>query len=184
MTSDDLEFAPVTPDRWPDLARLFEARGGPSYCWCMVWRDMPSAERGDNDAKRDALEDRVSTGIPVGILAYDDGDPVAWCSVAPRDTFRPLGGETYEAGAVVWAIVCFFAVRSLRGTGISRRLIEAACDAASDAGATVIEAYPVDPDSPSYGFMGRVPTFLDAGFEELGMAGTRRHVMWKRLSAD
>lgn len=181
MTSDDLEFAAVTPERWSDLARLFEGRGGPSYCWCMVWREMPSDERGDNDAKRAALECRISAGEPVGVLAYEAGAPVAWCSVAPRETFRPLGGEAYDDNAAVWAIVCFFAVRSLRGTGISRRLIEAACDVASEAGATVIKAYPVDPDSPSYGFMGRVPTFLDAGFEELGMAGTRRHVMRKWL---
>lgn len=181
MASDDLEFAVVTLERWGDLARLFEGRGGPSYCWCMVWREMPSDERGDNEAKRAALEGRVSAGEPVGILGYRDGEPVAWCSVAPRETFRPMGGADYEDGDVVWAIVCFFAVRALRGTGVSRRLLAAACEVAADAGATVIEAYPVDPESPSYGFMGRVPTFLDAGFAELGMAGTRRHVMSKRL---
>lgn len=37
-----LEFLPVTPERWPDLARLFEGRGGPKYCWCMVWRPWPT----------------------------------------------------------------------------------------------------------------------------------------------
>ena len=177
----ELEFAPVTAERWGDLARLFEGRGGPSYCWCMVWREMPSGERGDHDAKRAALESRVREGVPIGILAYEDGEPVAWCSVAPRETFRAMGGGEYETGDAVWAIVCFFAARQLRGSGISRRLLEAACAEAARAGATVIEAYPVDLDSPSYGFMGRVPTFLDAGFEELGMAGTRRHVMRKRL---
>ena len=50
-------------------------------------------------------------------------------------------------------------------------------------GATVLEAYPVDPDSPSYRFMGFVPSFAEAGFVETGRAGERRHVMqltWKK----
>ncbi len=43
--------------------------------------------------------------------------------------------------------------------------------------ATVIEAYPVVPDSPSYRFMGFVPVFAAAGPREVGRAGIRRHVM-------
>jgi hypothetical protein len=41
----------------------------------------------------------------------------------------------------------------------------------------ILEAYPVDPDSPSYRHMGFVPAFAAHGFEEIGMAGSRRHVM-------
>ncbi|WP_199728828.1 hypothetical protein [Corallococcus sp. CA053C] len=40
-----------------------------------------------------------------------------------------------------------------------------------------MEAYPVDADSPSYRFMGFVPVFTSAGFEVVGRAGSRRHVM-------
>ena len=29
----DLTFHPVTPDRWPDLERLFGPRGAYSGCW-------------------------------------------------------------------------------------------------------------------------------------------------------
>lgn len=49
-------------------------------------------------------------------------------------------------------------------------------------GAAVVEAYPVDPDSPSYQYMGQVASFEAWGFEEEGMVGSRRHVMGKRLS--
>ena len=38
-TSKVLAFHPVTQDRWPDMEQLFESRGGPHPCWCMVWRD-------------------------------------------------------------------------------------------------------------------------------------------------
>ena len=63
---------------------------------------------------------------------------------------------------------------------MTRLLIEAAVDHARGKGATVVEAYPVDPTSPSYRFMGFVGTFESMGFREVGRAGTRRHVM--RLS--
>ena len=44
-------------------------------------------------------------------------------------------------------------------------------------GATVVEAYPVDPDSPSYRFMGFKTGFEEYGFVKVGQAGSRRHVM-------
>ena len=45
----------------------------------------------------------------------------------------------------------------------------------------VVEAYPVDPDSPSYRFMGFVGTFDAMGFERAGRAGTRRYVVRRRV---
>ena len=64
--------------------------------------------------------------MPVGILAYAAGEPIACCSVAPRETYRELGGGDYPQDASVWAVVCFFANRELRGSGISARLLDAA----------------------------------------------------------
>ncbi len=175
-----MEFHEVGRDRWQDLERLFEARGGPKYCWCMVWRRMPKGiSRSDSKAKKQALRQRAEDETPIGILGYVDEAPVAWCSIAPRDTYRELGGSKFpmDTSASVWSIACFFVPRKLRGKGITRHLISAAVDHAKEKGATVVEAYPVDPDSPSYKFMGLVPTFEALGFEEVGRAGTRRHVM-------
>jgi hypothetical protein len=63
----------------------------------------------------------------------------------------------------------------------SSRLAWTAVQHAEKRGATVIEAYPVDPSSPSYRFMGYVQTFVSAGFYEAGRAGTRRHVLRREL---
>ena len=95
-----LEFREVTPERWPDLARLFEARGGPHYCWCMAWRPRG---RGGTESKPDALRRVVERGTPVGLLAYEEGEPVAWCSIAPRESYRELGGPAEPAGVAVWS---------------------------------------------------------------------------------
>jgi len=175
--SEKLEFHEVDSERWTDFERLFEGRGGPKYCWCMVWRQTPAeAKLRDGASRKAALLKRVSSGIPVGILGYLGGEPVAWCSIAPRSTYRRLvNNESPDNG--VWSIVCFFVLRSLRGHGIARKMIDAAVDHARANGASVIEAYPVDPDSPSYRFMGFVPMFKEAGFREVGRSGSRRHVM-------
>ena len=174
---DGLLFHEVDRDRWRDLARLFAARGGPKHCWCMSWRPLEnrSAPAG-NKRRRAALQRRVRDGVPIGILAYLQGEPVAWCSVAPRATFRPLAGLG-SPDDTVWSVVCFFVPRRLRRRGLMRRLLTAAVETARRHGATVLEGYPVDADSPSYRFMGFVPLFRAAGFKPVGRAGSRRHVM-------
>ena len=178
--SSPVTFAPVDASTWPDLERFFEQRGGPHYCWCMLWRPMPSKERKDKAAKKRALKAGVTGGVPVGLLAYQRGQPVAWCSIAPKRTFRPPDKKTATSDAV-WFITCFFVARSARGQGLMAQLIEAALDYAKSCGANVLEAYPVEKDSPTYRFMGFVEQFERAGFRLVGSAGTRRHVMQRRL---
>jgi GNAT superfamily N-acetyltransferase len=71
--------------------------------------------------------------------------------------------------------------RHQRGKGITRQLISAAVAHATQKGASIVEAYPVEPGSPSYRFMGYVESFKAAGFEEVGRAGSRRHVLRLRV---
>jgi len=143
----------------------------------MSWRPLENRSRpGGSQRRRAALRRRVRAGVPVGILAYVEGEPIAWCSVAPRETFRPLGGLD-SPDDTVWSVVCFFVPRRLRRRGLMGRLLEAAIETARLHGATVLEAYPVNPDSPSFRFMGFVPLFRAAGFKPVGRAGSRRHVM-------
>ena len=56
-------------------------------------------------------------------------------------------------------------------------LVDAAIAHAKAQGAAVVEAYPVDADSPSYRFMGFRPMFEAAGFSAVGAVGSRRTVM-------
>lgn len=175
---EEFVFREVSRQSWSDFARLFESRGGPKSCWCMVWRSTAAeAKQHDGANRRAAMKSRIDTGVPVGILAYHEGAPVAWCSIAPRDTYRPLGGPEATTAERVWSLACFFIKREFRGKGLTGELLRAAIDHAARHGATVVEAYPVDPDSPSYRFMGFIETFKKAGFHEVGRAGQRRHVM-------
>lgn len=175
-----LSFYPVDHSRWGDFERLFEAKGSPKYCWCMVWRAHGKEARNtDGSFRKKAMKARVEADVPIGLLGYLEDEPVAWCSIAPRNTYRPLGGvdDPEESDDRVWSLVCFFVKRKLRKQGMTEVLIKAAIDYARTKGAHVVEAYPVEPDSPSYRFMGFVPTFERLGFRYCHDAGTRRKVM-------
>lgn len=186
LSARELTVLPVVPSRWPDFEHLFETRGGPKTCWCMHFRrdETGRTPRAKHNRKR-AMETRIRSGIPSGLLAYDpSGEPVAWCSVAPRETLVLHGGVDLpgEDPAEVWAITCFYVKSGIRGRGIMERLIEEAAAHARRNGGTSLEAYPVVPDSPSYRFCGFTPVFERHGFGEVGRAGMRRHVMRRALA--
>ena len=52
---DQLTVREVTPAPWDDFRRLFERRGGPKHCWCMVWRSTPEEARKTDGASRKAF---------------------------------------------------------------------------------------------------------------------------------
>jgi hypothetical protein len=82
----------------------------------------------------------------------------------------------------IWSIVCFFVSRPFRGQGMLQKMISAAEEHAARNGATLLEAYPVDPDSPSYRFGGYVSAFEQAEYALVGRKGARRHIVRKMLS--
>lgn len=173
---ETLTFKPVTSANVGDFEALFGAPGAPKYCWCMVWRATGDELKDTSSAGRHRqMMGRIAEGVQVGLLAYRDGAPVGWVSAAPRENFRGLGGP--EDDRPIWSLTCMFVAREQRKSGLSASLVEAAANFAQDQGAEVLEAYPVDPDSPSYRFMGFVPAFERLGFEPVGQAGKRRYVM-------
>jgi GNAT superfamily N-acetyltransferase len=178
-TTFKIQTKPVDHTNWDDLEALFESKGGPKYCWCMPYRPMPLKDRSSNSAKKTALHERVKNNIPIGLLAYIDGTAIAWCSIAPRESYTGIGGDATLKN--VWSLACFFVKREFRHQGMMTALIGAACKYAKKQGAKYVEAYPVDPASPSYHFMGFKTAFDQMGFEPKGMEGSRRHVMVRKL---
>ncbi|RUU09561.1 GNAT family N-acetyltransferase, partial [Mesorhizobium sp. M6A.T.Ca.TU.002.02.2.1] len=173
----EIRFAEVTRSTRADFENLFEQPGGPKYCWCLAWRNLENREHVSNDERKRAMMALIAAGIPVGIVAHAEGKTIGWCSVAPRETYRKLSRQQDAAEAGIWSIACFYVPRALRGRGLAAALLDAAIDHAFAKGARTIEAYPVDQASPSYRFMGFRDMFVARGFHEIGIAGSRRHVM-------
>ena len=169
---DQLRFCPVDIGTWDDFAVLFEERGGPKSCWCMVWRaSTEEARRRDGTSRRLQIYGRVEGHVPIGLLGYLNDRPVAWCSIAPKGTYRRLGGPEAKVNERVWSLACMFVKREFRKMGFVSQIIEAAIAHAAENGANIVEAYPVDRDSPSFRFMGFVETFAAAGLRRLGEKG-------------
>ncbi|TIQ49379.1 MAG: GNAT family N-acetyltransferase [Mesorhizobium sp.] len=173
----EIRFTEVTRSTRADFENLFEQAGGPKYCWCMAWRNLDNREHGGNDERKRAMMALIEAGTPVGIVAHAEGKTVGWCSIAPRETYRRLSRHQDDSETGIWSIVCFYVPRALRSRRLATALLDAAIDHAFAQGARSIEAYPVDQASPSYRFMGFRDMFVTRGFREIGMAGSRRHVM-------
>jgi GNAT superfamily N-acetyltransferase len=184
-----LRFAPLTPERWPDVVKLFGPRGACAGCWCMAWRRTHAEwERGKGRGNRAAFQRVVRKGPPPGILAYADGEPAAWCAVAPREAYvqlqrsrvlKPIDAEP------VWSVSCLFVARSWRRRGVSVALLRAAGEFAAGCGARIVEGYPVEPYSAkmpdAFAWTGTVAAFVAAGFEEVARGSPKRPIMRKHV---
>ena len=175
LAASSIEILPLTPDRWPAVTALFDEGGDPKSCSCMFWRvrskDWTFAEAVEAREGLHALVLADRDPAP-GLLAFADGRPVGWVSVAPRDDYERLTNSRVRPkidDVPVWSIVCFVVSRSVRGKGLTTRLLDAAMDYAIERGAPALEAYPVDVGDgripAAVGYTGLLSTFLAAGFE-------------------
>lgn len=124
-----------------------------------------------------------------GLLAFEDGEAVGWCSYGPRREF-PLT-ETKRAYAVhdaerVWAVNCFYIRRDRRGQGMAGRLLQTAVEAARRAGAAVLEGYPRSADRrafhPAAFYPGTPSMFRAAGFRVAQELVSGQPLMRRRLA--
>ena len=190
-----IEVLPASADRWADVERVMQTPGDPEECWCQVFR----VPREDWDARgteqnRDDLHALVTAGVRPGLVAYDDGEPVGWCSVAPLEQFVRLAASPYIAAARPdgddldgrWAVTCFVVTEAARGTGLVDVLLEAAVSFARAQGATAVEGIPLDVAAatevtPDHLFGGTLSAFEGAGFEPGERLGPDRVLAVRRL---
>jgi GNAT superfamily N-acetyltransferase len=171
----DLKFYPVTPRRWYDLETLFGEKGACGGCWCMWWRlKRAQFNKQKGEGNRKAMKRIVESGEIPGILAYSNGQPIGWCSVAPRERFILLENSRILKRVddkPVWSVVCFFVVKTFRRKGVTVKLLKAALEFARKKGAKILEGYPVEPKKGKmpdvFAYHGLASAFRRAGFKEV-----------------
>ena len=182
----DLEFFPLTPERWPDLEALFGDRGATGGCWCMWWRIKRSKfDKQKGDGNKQAFKAIVTAGDQIpGLLAYRYGHPVCWCAVAPRDQFPVLNrSRTLKPvdDRPVWSINCFFIHKSCRNQGLTVQLLQAAINYVRRQGGKVLEGYPVEPKKDTmpvvFAWTGFASAFRQCGFVEIARRSETRPIM-------
>jgi GNAT superfamily N-acetyltransferase len=176
---------PLTPERWEDFERLFGEHGAYGGCWCMWWRlTRREFERGQGEGNRMAMKAIVESGQVPGILAYLAGEPVGWCSVAPRTQFGSLERSRVMKridDLPVWSVVCLYVHRAHRGEGVGQALVHGAVEYACGQGAAALEAYPTLPRgrqlAPVSSFMGLPKMFERAGFVQVAQPSASRLIV-------
>jgi GNAT superfamily N-acetyltransferase len=172
-----IAILPATGDRFDDAETALDSGDGPG-CQCQWWL-LTNAEF--KKTSRDDLTTRFHAEMhgdrAPGLIAYVDGEPAGWVRVGPRiDQARLLRtrdvttttDEPLDADDV-WSISCFVVRTAHRGQGLMKKLLDAAVSTARDAGARVVEAYPLDPTvtrrSANQLYRGTVSMFEQAGFD-------------------
>ena len=184
-----LDVRPLTPELWPDFERLFGERGACGGCWCMWWRLTRSEfDERKGEKNRRAMKRLIESGEVPGLLAYSGGVPVAWCSVAPRESFSALARSRILAPVderPVWSVVCFFVRRDFRNRGVTVALLRAAVEYVRGRGGMIVEGYPVEPKNgvtaPVFAFTGLASAFRRAGFREVARRSPTRPIMRRRF---
>lgn len=187
---ENLVFHPLTLERWSDFEYLFGKQGACAGCWCMWWRLTRSqfSKQAGSQNKR-AMKRIVRSGAVPGILAYANGDPVGWCSIAPRTDFPALERSPVLKRVddrPVWSVVCFYVAKRYRKRGLMAKLLEAAVQYAKKQGAEIVEGYPIRPKrvlAYSDGFTGIVSTFRRAGFVQVENRSSTRPIMRYTISS-
>jgi GNAT superfamily N-acetyltransferase len=169
-----IETKELTPDLWPEVERLFGAKGACGGCWCQYWR-LAKGEKWDiikGDVAKERLRQGVATGRTMGVLAFVEGKPVGWCTFGPRPSLARLDRAPSLAcddASVAWSIPCFFVAKDFRRKGVAGALLEAALRAIEAKGGRIAEGYPSRPDAegkyvPSFSYTGTISLFARAGF--------------------
>ena len=164
---------------------------GGGGCWCMSYRDA----RLDNTERPVYMRNECAHEPGPGVLAYVDGEPAGWCSIAPRSSYRRLMHSRtipFVDDRDAWCAVCFVVRPPYRGQGLRDVLLHGAVEHARAHGAEAVEGYPVDSDPEGTrvdvisGYVGTTRLFERAGFERAGettahSGGRLRRVMRKEL---
>ncbi len=185
-----LDVRPLTPSRWTDLERVFGARGCSvaRSCWCMYYRVSgkgPLTRPGDDRTALAgaALQALAARDPPPGLIGYRGATPVGWVSLGPREDYAKLARSPVMKPVddlPVWSIVCFVVPSEYRRQGVARELLAGAIGHARQRGVRLLEAYPVDTDSPSAGdspWFGSKRMFDEAGFREVARRKPARPVV-------
>jgi GNAT superfamily N-acetyltransferase len=183
-----LTVAPLTPDRWPDLEAIFNAKGCSVArgCWCMFYRQ--SGKASPAAVRKSQMKRLARADPPAGLIGYRDRLPVGWVSLGPREDFAKLERSPVMKKVDderVWSIVCFVVPAEHRGQGVAAALLQGAIAYAKKRSVAVLEAYPVDKAKRSpddFMWFGAKSMYAAAGFREVVRRRPNRPVVRLHLT--
>lgn len=151
----------------------------------MYWR-LPHKqyEASKGQGNKEMLKNLIDQKEPLGVLAFDNSAPIAWCSASPKIKLSRLGtSRLFKKPAEdkgTWSLTCLYVHKDYRGQGMCSKLISAAVAYAFENGADNIEAYPIIPKSKlpaAFAWVGFAKSFEQAGFKKIEQVSDTRALM-------
>jgi GNAT superfamily N-acetyltransferase len=185
-----LDVRPLTADRWKDFVELLSRPGASMArgCYCTYYRKTGGhGGVGQGAANKRMMKGLVEKGYVPGLVGYEDGRPVAWISLSPREDYPRLQRSPVMKPVddkPVWSIVCLFVDKQARGKGVSEQMLKAGIEYARSQGARLLEAYPVDKNQPTdadFMWFGAKRMYDRAGFKEVARRKETRPVVRKAV---
>lgn len=186
-------FKEVSDELWTDFEKLFGDNGACGGCWCQWWRLPRGGKLWDETkgpkAKR-MMKELFKSNEITGLLAYDQGKSVGWCSYGPRLSFpRTERSKAYWREDIenVWSINCFFIDKKCRKQGLARKMLQAAVKFIRKRKIKTVEAYPVTLTKngkqlpAAFSYTGPIKIFIDEGFEIIQQISPSRPLVRKHF---
>ncbi len=151
--NNHLSFQPLNSSNFKDFEYLFREKGACEGCWCMQCRlpaDEFEASKGEGN--RLAMKALVESGQIPGIIAYNDDEPVGWCSLGNREDFPrlPKSHEVKIIDEQTWIVSCLFIRKDWRRKGIKRALLKHLVAFCQTKGAEVLESHQCNTNFSKY----------------------------------
>ena len=151
----------------------------------MYWREKNSIfKKNQGSRNKRAIKKLIFDKKVPGLLAYDDKNPVWWCSVSPRVDFIRLENSRVLKPVDdkrVWSVVCFFIDRKYRNKGLNVALLNATKKYVKSKNGKIIEGYPIEPTQnkmpAAFAWTGLSAAFKKANFKEVARRSENRPIM-------
>ena len=180
-----LTYSILSKKTWKDLELLFGNNGACGGCWCMTPR-LSSVDYNKNkgDKNKQLFQQLVVNNEPLGILAYHENLPVAWCSISPKSRLLQMKNSRImktTPNENTWSIVCLFIKKEYRRKQVSALIIKKAVEYAFENGAKAVEAYPVisknDKMPDVFAWTGFWKSYEKAGFKKVKQVSETKLIM-------
>jgi hypothetical protein len=181
----------LSPETWPDFARLVEAHNGIwGGCWCLAFHAGNREHRGFED-RRAAKQARVREGRTHAALVYAEADCVGWAQFgSPHELPAIKNRKSYEAGLdrlPDWRITCLFVGNAHRKRGAAEAAVTGALNEIARLGGGTVEGYPEEVAgrkvSGSFLWNGTLGMFERLGFERVRKIGKHKWVVRRAVAA-
>lgn len=183
-----VEIRPLAPAELNDFLEFME---GPAFetnpqwagCYCQFYLNHPDEQPSAETralTNRNSACDRINSGFMNGYLAYEGEEVVGWVAANKANNFVGLP----TTGERVARVLCFIVAEEHQGKGVATDLLKFAIRDLAAKGFSSIEAAPVAADDfASWGYRGKLSTFLKAGFTKGPMVDETHMLVHRELTA-